>query len=208
MPTKVCSKCLKEKDVLEFVKKKNSSDGFGVWCKCCMKEYYKSNAERKKEYYKANSERIKEYLKANSERIKEYKKEYHSVRRKNDDYYRFISNFRSRIYHAFKLYSQNGKTNSCSEYGIDFSAIYDRIGPRPDSSFHLDHIIPISLFDLDNPEHVRLAHVPENLRWIPGKENMEKNDSVDFTEVLSSSTLRMICQQLGIDYTSHIQKVA
>ena len=43
---------------------------------------------------------------------------------------------------------------------------------------HLDHIIPISIFDLDNPEHVRLAHLPRNLQWLPGSENIHKSDDI------------------------------
>jgi transposase len=53
---KICTKCKKEKEIDEFVKDKNSSDGRGKTCKTCYnkiyKEWYhsKSNAIKKKQY--------------------------------------------------------------------------------------------------------------------------------------------------------------
>lgn len=162
--------------------------------------YEKSQLEFKEKFIK------KEDFKKgkNAENLKEKQRrisasEYKKSRRENDPYFNFVSNLRSRITNAFKLYSKNGKTNSCKEYGIDFDAIFLEIGNRPDDTYHLDHIIPISLFDLDNPEHVRLAHVPRNLRWLPGKENLEKSDNIDFETIICSLQLRTTCLTIGVD---------
>ena len=89
-------------------------------------------------------------------------------------------NLRSLILSAFRRTSKNGKLKSNKEYGIDFNAIFDRIGPRPGSGreYHLDHIIPLAAFNLDIPEHVKLSQSPCNLRWISKKENLEKGDDI------------------------------
>jgi len=67
MATKICRTCGIEKDICEFIPKRNH-------CKVCIKAH-------KKEYRVANSEKIKahkkEYRVANSEKIKAYKKEYY-----------------------------------------------------------------------------------------------------------------------------------
>jgi len=82
MATKICRTCGIEKDICEFIPKRNH-------CKVCIKahkkEYYAANSEKmkayKKEYRAANSEKIKahkkEYYAANSEKIKAYNKEYY-----------------------------------------------------------------------------------------------------------------------------------
>ena len=67
MATKICRTCGIEKDICEFIPKRNH-------CKVCIKA-------RKKEYYVANSEKIKahkkEYCVANPEKIKAYSKKYY-----------------------------------------------------------------------------------------------------------------------------------
>lgn len=81
---------------------------------------------------------------------------------------------------------------------MDFNAIFSRIGPRPGTGkeFHLDHIIPLSAFDLDIELHVKLANSPCNLRWITKKENLEKSATIpDFA--YENQELRAILQQIG-----------
>ncbi len=99
-----------------------------------------------------------------------------------------------------KYFSKHGKTKSCAEYGINFSEIFKKLGPRPYKNMHIDHIIPLAAFDLDNPEHVRLAHQPENLRWLPEKENLSKNDSIDIELICCSLKLLAIAKLIGLIY--------
>lgn len=149
----------------------------------------------KKETFRKGKNQEKKKKKLRAENQKNYSKE----RRKTDPKFNMVCNLRSRVSNAIKLYSKNGKTRACKEYGIDFEAIFNHVGPRPDPSYHLDHIIPLSLFDLDNPEQVRLAHVPRNLRWLPGRENLEKNNKIDFQAIICSLQLRTICLFIGVD---------
>lgn len=197
---KKCSKCGIEKDLSLFGKYKKSKSGYKSWCKECHnknnKKYREKNKEKNKEYFKEWREENSDYLK---EYNKEYQREYQKQKCQEDPKFRFKKNLRTAIWYSFKLYSKNGKTKSCKEYGIDFKAIFKEIGHRPDPSYHLDHIIPLSLFDLDNPEQVRLAHVPQNLRWLPGRENLEKNNKIDFQAIICSLQLRTICLFIGVD---------
>ena len=137
---------------------------------------------KSKRYYYTNVEKIsrdnKERYIKNKEAIIKKIVEYEMNRRKIDPYYKFYKNLRCRFKNAMKIYSTNGKVNSCKEYGIDFKAIYQKIGNSPGQNYHLDHIIPLKVFDLNNKEHIRLAHLPDNLRWITKKENMAKRDKI------------------------------
>lgn len=185
------------------------------------KLYYEQNREliiaKNKKYYEENKEKVsvrkkeysKKYRESNREYMKEYSKKYnkknrHSINFKrneilrNDPCERFKQNLRRRLLQAFKLYSKNGKTKVCSEYGIDFKAIYDKIGQKPEGNYHLDHIIPLSVFDLDNPEHVRLAHLPENLRWLDATENISKNDTIDIQLICEFPDLMLIACEIGL----------
>lgn len=109
-----------------------------------------------------------------------YRKQYQQDRYNNDPMYRMKHNLRSLILSAFKRLSKNGKLKTNKEYGVDFKAIFDRIGHRPGSGkeYHLDHIIPLAAFDFDNLEHVKLSQSPCNLRWITKRENLDKSDAI------------------------------
>lgn len=80
---KKCTKCLIEKDLSEFSKKKSTKDGFRGSCKSCAKKYYKDNfdriAEQQRKYYSENyskkRDQQKNYYIQNSEKIKEIKRE-------------------------------------------------------------------------------------------------------------------------------------
>lgn len=170
-----------------------------------------------KEYRTTNKESVraanKKWREENKEQHKIKKKEYYEATKdknkhekylRNKDYLernpqaKFNMQLRGRILAGFRRFSKNGKTETCKEYGIDFEAIYKKVGPKPGKEYHLDHIIPISLFQFDNKEHVRLAHSPENLRWIPGKENLEKAYKIIPELIKGNRVLEEICKILDI----------
>ena len=140
--------------------------------------------ERSRKYNRECSDKKREtVLKSRAkhyENHRKYCKKYQQNRYENDPIYRMRQNLRSLILSAFRRTSKNGKLKSNKEYGIDFNAIFQRIGPRPGSGreYHLDHIIPLAAFNFDDPEHVKLSQSPCNLRWIRKKENLEKSDTI------------------------------
>ena len=115
--TKTCSKCGKEKSILEFSRRKRSKDGYYTWCKECAKEYqaewYLKNKEnvneKHRKYHREHLEKIRvhnreycnrpevkqrraEYIKSNQEHIRKYQKMYRSknkayIREKQNEYY-------------------------------------------------------------------------------------------------------------------------
>ena len=81
------------------------------------------------------------------------------------------------LYKAMKLYTETGKVMSSKEYGIDYDAIIKKLGYPPAKDYHIDHIQPVSSFDLTDPEQVRRAFAPDNLRWLAAKLNMAINNT-------------------------------
>ena len=53
------------------------------------------------------------------------------------------------------------------------------LGPCPGdpNDWPIDHIVPLCAFDLRDPEQVRLATGPANVRWLPAAENRAKSDA-------------------------------
>jgi len=110
---------------------------------------------------------------------------------------------RRRVREGFALYSKNGKTASCKNLGIDFEAIFQKLGQMPSANMHIDHIIPLSAFngffdDGKEYEFVKLANSPENLRWLPALENNSKNNKIDWTIIDQCPKLMEIASIIGL----------
>lgn len=92
METKICNKCLKEKEITEFELRADTHK-YRNTCKECRKQYtrewHKNNIDHVKEYIKENkdyiSEQKKQYYEDHKEHLKEYSKEF---RNNNKEYYK------------------------------------------------------------------------------------------------------------------------
>ena len=87
---------------------------------------------------------------------------------------------RSHVRHALNHYSKTGKIMSSKKYGIDYGAIIKHLGLHPNNlgikgEFHIDHIIPLSSFDLNDLEQIKIAFAPENHQWLTARENLVKS---------------------------------
>lgn len=119
-----------------------------------------------------------EYYQLNKQIIKERNIAYQNQRRKTDPTYSLICKLRFRLYIILKRYSKTGKIKSAYEYGIDYKAIIEHLKPFPKDieNYHIDHIIPLSLFDFNNPEHIKKAFAPTNHQWLTIEQNLEKRN--------------------------------
>lgn len=53
------------------------------------------------------------------------------------------------------------------------------------SYWHLDHVIPVTLFNLENEEDLRLCFHYLNYMPLPGKENMSKHNKIIYSQLIS-----------------------
>lgn len=191
-----CKVCNETKDICWFEFRKDQGNYRNI-CKVCKgkryKEYRNKNIiklrQYEQEYYKNPENRNR---KIKNRRIRD------AIRLKNDPKYRLRGLIKSSLREAFKLYSKNGKTKTSKQYGIDVEQIYNNIGPRPGSGkdWHLDHIIPVSIFNLDDPEHVKLAYSYINLRWLKSDINIKKSDKIT-DDVYKNKKLIEILKYIG-----------
>ena len=166
------------------------------------KEELKAKAEVKRNTPKAKANRklylqkpkvkarIKEYCKENKEEIKVRMKKYHQKpkvkartntnnrnRYLNDKEFAIRGRLSGLLRYALNTYSKTGKIQSSNKYGMDIKAIIEHLKPFPDLSlYEVDHIVPLSWFNFNNPEEIRWAVEPTNHQWLTKEENRSKGN--------------------------------
>jgi hypothetical protein len=178
-----CIKCEQEKTLEDFSKRLGMKDGYFSICKSC--EYI----------------RQRKWIEDNYEVYRERCNNWRNARYHNDPQFNLECKVRNSFDRFYRLVVKENKDISNNDLGLTkefILAIDAKIGPRPDGDYHLDHIIPLSAFrgKLDKEEYVLLAHDPENLRWLPGAENLSKQDSIHFDLIEANPRLSEIFQKL------------
>lgn len=170
---KLCARCNKKETQFKSSK----------YCQECMHfllEEVKSKEkirkrQKSREYYYKNKDN-KEYK--SKKRI--YLKYYQRRRVLSDQ--KHVISFRIRNYflQALRKYSKDGKIKRSNLYGINMEEIINHLKPFPKdiSKYHIDHIIPLSSFDLNNPIQISMAFSKDNLQWLPAKENISKGKKI------------------------------
>lgn len=159
------------------------------------KDHYAANIERikaeHKKYYQKNKEKVlaRQLRRFNEDRSARYRKynEYKKIQLANNTQFGIGLRLRSLVSQAFRKYTKTGKIMISSKYGIDYKAIIAHLGPHPNTlgikgDFHIDHIVPVSFFDLNDLDQVRIAFAPSNHRWLLASENRSKNDNMPLPE--------------------------
>ncbi len=131
-----------------------------------------------REWHKRNKEKIKAHREINKEKINAWFRDYMKKRRRKDYNFYISTNLRVAFYQALKKYSTTGKICSSKKYGVDYKAIIEHLKPFPKDiqNYHVDHIVPLSMWDLNNPENIKKAFAPENLQWLTIHQNIWKNN--------------------------------
>jgi hypothetical protein len=96
-----------------------------------------------------------------------------------DNIFRTIKLIRGRLRSA--CYRQNISKPDC--LGIDYQKIANYLGPKPNDGkeYHIDHIIPISFFDLTDPKQIKQAFAPENHQWLEKIKNLYKSAKLGYS---------------------------
>lgn len=206
--TKVCSVrsgrgCGKEKLLSEFqfIKKKNIYTGL---CRECLNadkkqwrwdnpERAQNNAKRDRNVHKeARAKYNKKYRAEHADESREYQRDYAKKRRKEDINYRIAGNLRSRIKYAL---NNNQKVGSAvDDLGFSISELtarlaslfYIRITTREvmtlenhgEHGWHIDHIIPLVFFDLEDRNHFLVGCNYLNLQPLWEEDNKTKHHTL------------------------------
>ena len=157
------------------------------------KAYAKDNKDKIKAYQKAYHQdnkyklkiQMKAYYKVNKDKIKVQRKAYTNNRFKTDIQYKLSHNLRVRLYRALK---DNQKIGSAVK---DLGCTIQQLKQHLESKFqpgmswdnhtldgwHIDHIKPLSSFDLSDRKQLLEACHYTNLQPLWAKDNLSKSDN-------------------------------
>ena len=200
---KECSICheYKKLDRFRYIKNKNLYEGR---CKDCFnklkREKYRKNPltiEKEKAYQKEwissgkSKEYKKDWRKKNKEHHLETDRKRAQERRINDPVFKLRSNIARRINHALAKYEKNievkpNKSDNTEKLlGCTFKQYFSYLTQLLKdenladklSQYEIDHIRPVSSFDLNDPHQQLVCFNFRNTRPILKKENIDKSDN-------------------------------
>jgi hypothetical protein len=203
METKVCSKCLVEKNLLDFNKMSKVTCGVRSYCRECQKieskKYRLKNKEKIKEYNskwnKENQEYYKKYFEEYnivnyekekerklkwSRENKEYSNNYQKQRKKEDILFNLMSKMRNSVNRYLKYRSKHTfDIVGCSPEFLKEhleTQFTDGMSWDNRSEWHIDHIIPLSSAKTED-ELYKLCHYT-NLQPLWAEDNLKKSNKI------------------------------
>lgn len=156
--------------------------------RCSRRANAKHRAYRS-EYYKRPEVRARIRTRYHDDpMVKAKARAYCKKQQRNNVWYRFSKNLRTRIQRALKLNIGATKASTLHDLiGCSIQALRIHLESRftvemswgnYGTYWHVDHKLPLSLFDLTKPEQQRIAFNFENLQPLRALENMRKSDKV------------------------------
>jgi hypothetical protein len=164
------------------------------------KEYYQNNKvarlKSSKDYYEQNKEKIKsrvhKYNKENKEKIAVRKKNYYNTttkkRLETEPELKIKFNLRKRVWQSIKTQGTFKRKATLELLGCEnISIVRQHIENQFKKGmcwenygqWHIDHIYPVSKFDLTNLEEQKKAFNYKNLQPLWAKENLQKGAKVN-----------------------------
>ena len=157
MDLKKCSKCKVEKSLTEFNKNSSSKDKLRCYCKTCDRmnssQWCKNNREKYNQYYRE--------------------------KRANDNLYRLACNLRRRLHHALLRQVAHKFSKTEELLGISFEEFktyieYLMVPEMTWENIELDHIRPLSSFNLTDPDQLKEASHYSNIQPLLKSDNRKK----------------------------------
>lgn len=194
---KRCSKCRTQQPLANFYNDKNSPDGLTYWCKGCHKIARDAKKDAHREYMRAynqaNMERAMQYRRDNAQKIADYNKkrraetnEWWKEKRKTDPNFRLSNDMRTVLRRALKRGEISKQSSAGQLLGVDIDTFrqwlefqfepwmsWDNHG-----DWHIDHVLPVSRFDLTDEAQQRVCFHWSNMRPMCAKANIAKKNSI------------------------------
>ena len=177
----------------EFYNKKESSDGKHIYCKTCMKQekkqYYNQTKHSRSQYYKQYREENKEYFNTycytHYHSNKDLYREWNRNQYNNNIEYKIKHIVSSRLHKALKTYNELKQNKTieylgCSigEYMIYLESLFtpEMTWENQGIYWEIDHIKPISKFNLTNPDELFECFHYLNTQPLYWEDNREKSN--------------------------------
>ena len=192
---KRCTKCDSIKFFEDYSPQKAGFMGRTARCKVCANEYDKDFQSKnpiraKRDKSPEAKEYRKQYVAENKDWWRKYEREYRSSRRQEDMFFKIKSNLSSRLSDLIKNRSVGQKTVEL--LGCDKDTFLQHLESQFTEGmtwenyglkgWHVDHIMPISSYDLTNEDEVKKACHYTNLQPLWWQDNLEKGDKIRILE--------------------------
>lgn len=196
--TKRCSKCKTLQPLECFQKNRQTRDGFHTWCKGCCKAQRDSRdpeerAAYMRKYREEHKKELAAYRRANVEYTKAYnaaykpkKREWLKKRRESDPNFRLASRLRGSLWSALKRSKCPKRSNAIKLLDMEMDMFKTWIEfqfepwmswDNPDE-WHIDHVLPVSRFDLADDAQQRVCFHWSNMRPMCAKANLAKKNDI------------------------------
>ena len=188
---KRCTKCSEIKEFKDFVPQKAGFMGFKAQCKSCDLKYdknYQSQTNLRSERDKTpeSIQYRKDYISKNKDWWRKYEREYRYSRRQEDMFFKIKGNISSRL---SDLIQNRGLGQRTVELlGCDKDTFLNHLESQFTEGmtwenyglkgWHVDHIIPISSYDLTNEDEVKKSCHYSNLQPLWWQDNLEKGNKI------------------------------
>jgi hypothetical protein len=142
-------------------------------CKC--RKYYQQNKEK-------CLESIRKYHEENKEKITDYRRKYFRERRKEDPQFRLTNNIRGALGMCLKKARLEKNDRTFKYISCSPSFLLERLEKmrieRGLTEYHIDHMMPLSSFDLSDPKQLRRAWHFSNLQLLSAVDNLKKSNKI------------------------------
>lgn len=196
--TKTCSKCGEIKSVNEFPHDKTRRDGFSYWCKVCTNEihrlYWANNLDKvrktKRFWYKNNPEKSKirtqRWRANNFDKVRMIGRKSSAKQRSTPEgklncsisaaIYRGLRNNKAGKYWGTQVNFTLTQLQKYLEKQFQPGMTWNNYGVE----WHVDHIIPVSVFNFEKPEDLdfKRCWALKNLQPLWAKDNRKKQNKI------------------------------
>ncbi len=169
--------------------RKSNKEKIKKYKKQYCKKHKEKISEKRKQYCEKNREKIAErerrYCKKNKEKIAKQKNRYEQNKRKHDVNYKLSCNLRTRLVGAIKNNQKAG--SAVKDLGCAVAELKKHLEAKfqegmswdnwTTDGWHIDHIIPLSKFDLTNRKEFLEACHFTNLQPLWAVDNFKKSNN-------------------------------
>lgn len=199
METKPCRKCKEIKTLDMF--NRTAKGTLTLYCQPCLAQAKEERLEKARQYRHDNKEEYNQRAREKYARNKEKVLQYHQNRKalrnewkrnkgKSDPVFRAKESMKVRIHDLLKNVKAH-KTNKLmgcskaelqewltSQFGNEYS--WDTYG----NQWHIDHVVPINFFNLQNADEQLICFNWSNLRPLKTDKNVSKSNKLIITDIL------------------------